>query len=511
VRTRIFEEGNDMSMWPSRRSAVLAVLALGAALAAGIVGRDAAAAGDPGDIVFRSNRADGAVELYRVGMDGSGLKRLTFNTIVERQPVWSPDRARIAFAGQKDGNWDVYSIDAAGADLQRHTTDSARDDYPKWTVDGRIVFQRGPFDCAASNTCEGWIVGPDEGAVATRLPIEGNVLTPEPSPRGSRLAFASNRDGAWSIYVSNLDGRAVRRVSDPGSAFDFNPRWSPSGNDLAFLRDATGVDNDLYMAHADGTDIRRLTDTPDRVEFWPSWTPDGSEVIVTAGFGQLLAIRIADQAERAVDTEPRAPFVETFDDGVRDAGLWHEIVDSGPSIGELGGRLVIEIAGTAIPGGQWNQVEAHWGLQCTVPGDFDAQVDFELLEWPTPGGFYAGLTAIFADAGIWRHSATWAAAGDETISWVAPNAVNSPSTPTAGSLRVTRTAGIVRTYVRSVGADWTLVGSGVTNGAGVLAPQLYVPAAEFQHLTGRVAFDNFTLNSGELSCPTWWSDAAADA
>ena len=33
---------------------------------------------------------------------------------------------------------------------------------------------------------------------------------------------------------------------------------------------------------------------------------------------------------------------------------------------------------------------------------------------------------------------------------------------------------------------------------------------EFQHQTGSVAFDNFRLNSGELACPSWWTDAWPD-
>ena len=502
-----------MTARATRHGAVLVLIALVAALAASAVGPDAVAAAGADDIVFRSNRSDGSTELYTIGQDGAGLRRLTFNDILERQPVWSPDRSRIAFAGFRDGNWDVYTMTADGGGLRRHTTDPARDDYPKWTSDGRIVFQRGPFDCPAADPCQAWIVEPGSDT-ATRLPIDGNVLTPEPSPHGFRIAYARRGDDRWSIYVANLDGRGVRRVTDPGSVgLDFNPRWSPTGNDLAFLRDVNGVDNDVYVVHADGTELRRITDTPDRPEFWPSWGQGGAEVTVTTGLGpqRIVAIRLADGAERPVGTTPMAPFVETFDDGIRDAGLWHEVVDSGPSIGESGGRLVVEILGTATPGGPWNQVEAHWGLQCTADGDFDAQVGFELLEWPTPGGFYAGLNAIFADAGIWRHSAPWDPRGDETISWVAPNAVSSALTPMAGALRVSRTGGVLQTYLRAAGSDWVLVNAGVTNGAAVvLGPQLYVPAGEFQRLTGRVAFDDFQLTSGELTCPSWWSDSAAD-
>lgn len=39
---------------------------------------------------------------------------------------------------------------------------------------------------------------------------------------------------------------------------------------------------------------------------------------------------------------------------------------------------------------------------------------------------------------------------------------------------------------------------------------LWTPGAEFAHLRGRVAFDDFRLSSGVLSCPSWWSDGFPD-
>ncbi len=37
------------------------------------------------------------------------------------------------------------------------------------------------------------------------------------------------------------------------------------------------------------------------------------------------------------------------------------------------------------------------------------------------------------------------------------------------------------------------------------------PYDEHRDLAGRVAFDDFRLSSGELSCPEWWNDSSADA
>ena len=256
---------------------------------------------------------------------------------------------------------------------------------------------RGELSCP----CRPWIVNAD-GSEAAELPLEGNVLTLEPSPRGQRLVYATDRDGNWSLHVTHLNGRGDRKITAAEGFGDFNARWSPTGNDLAFLRDTTGSDNDVWLVKSDGTELRRLTDTPNRVEFFPAWSSDGSEVLFGTGAGDLLAVSRVDGGETALSTVPRAPLEEHFDDGFRESSFWHQISDPGSSIGEAAGRLVISISGDAVPGGQFNQVAAHWGSNCRLPGDFDYQVDYELLTWPQHGGYFAALNAFFADAAIAR-------------------------------------------------------------------------------------------------------------
>jgi WD40-like Beta Propeller Repeat len=473
----------------------------------------APASGGTGRIVFGSNRADGQRDLYVVNADGGGEHRLTFdgNALLERQAVWSPDGTRVAFAGLAAGNWDIYTVDAAGGDLQRLTSDPAIDDWPRWTADGRIVFERGPLN--GQNPV--WIVNAD-GSGAQQLPI-GTAFGAEPSPHGQKIAFARCDGGTCRIYVSQLNGEAQKQitgVSEAGVFGDFAPRWSPSGNDIAFLRDVNGVDNDIYVVHANGTDLRRVTDTPARVEFGESWSTDGTELVFFAD-GRLRAVSLVDGSERAVNTRPRAPFADDFSDGLFDASVWHRIIDPGASLAETDGRLVASIAGSAVPGGVFNQVDAHYGSQCSLPGDFDYQVDYQLLTWPQHGGFFASLNAFFADAAVARQSNPWDPPYDEQyggwrgVSDFAGNWIN--TTDTSGSLRLVRTGGTIFTYERSGGSDWNLIfsGAGVT-GVGVIGLALNTQASSFGHMDGSVAYDNFRLNSGELSCPDWWQDFSPD-
>ncbi len=482
--------------------------ALLVALLAGIALAPAGhAAQGRGQIVFASDRAEGQRELYVVNRDGSGERRLTFNAVVERAPVWSPTGERIAFAGLADGNWDIYTVDANGGDLTRATTDVARDDYPQWTPDGRLVFQRGSFSCP----CEGWIVNAD-GTGERRLPLEGNVFTPAPAPHGNELAYATDTDGSWSLHVAGLDGRHDRAITTGPFAFgDFNPRWSSVGNEIAFLRDHTGTDNDLFAVHADGTGLRQLTDTPNRVEYWPSWARSGRELLFSATDGgpyRLRAISLASGAESEVSTSPSAPLVEDFSDGVRDASLWHVIADPGSTISEQNGRLEIGIAAGSTPGGPYNQINAHFGSQCSLPSDYELQVDYRLLQW-APVGFYASLDAFFAAAGVSRAASPW---GQQYVGWSAGEGNGIPSTDTSGAFRLVRSAGIVSAFVRASSSDtWTFVFSGPASaGEAVYGMGLTAPGDWYTGAEASVAFDDFHLVSGALKCPDWWSDIAAD-
>jgi Tol biopolymer transport system component len=471
------------------------------------------ALGATGKIVFASNRADGNRELYTVNAGGSGERRLTFNDLFERAPAWSPDGSRIAFAGlAPDGNWDIYTVDASGNDLRRLTTDPERDDNPRWTADGRLVWQHGPFNCP----CTEWIMNTD-GTGASQLPLTGNVLTADPSPHGQKIAYATNAGGSWSLHVAQLNGKADKQITTGPSAFgDFNPRWAPSGNDLSFLRDNTGNNNDVYVVKDNGKDLRQVTNTPGDNEFWQSWSADGQSIVYMSGNdARIRSVALGDGSVSDVNTSPTAPLVESFDGGTRDSSLWHQINDPGGTVGEQDGRLVESISGSAVPGGQYNQIDEHWGSQCQLAGDFDYQVDYQLLTWPQHGGFFATLNAFFGDGAVGRVSTPYDPPYDQSYNaWANVNPFSFGVANTldlSGSFRLVRTNGTLDAYYRSPGEAWTLLLStpGVT-GSTVYGMSLSTPASSFAHLDGSVAYDNFRLSSGALSCPSWWQDYSPD-
>ena len=102
--------------------------------------------------------------------------------------------------------------------------------------------------------------------------------SPDWSPDGSKIVFTSYRDGGDSeVFVMNVDGTGIVQLTD-NSTFDGAPKWSPDGRKMVFVSDRDGEDTELYVMNSDGTSVRRLTSnsSDDR---WARWSPDGNRIV----------------------------------------------------------------------------------------------------------------------------------------------------------------------------------------------------------------------------------------
>lgn len=94
-------------------------------------------------------------------------------------------------------------------------------------------------------------------------------MAPTRSPDAEWIAFTSNRDGNWELYVANVDNTIIRRVTYNTIAPDIDPVWSPDGRYLAFETTRDG-NWELYLFDLMTGEEIRLTDdaASDINAFW---------------------------------------------------------------------------------------------------------------------------------------------------------------------------------------------------------------------------------------------------
>lgn len=133
----------------------------------------------------------------------------------------------------------------------------------------------------------GVVVALSAATVLTVAPVSP-VAAVVPGENGL-LAFQSDRDGDWEIYVANPDGSGQVALTD-NAASDTVPAWSPDGTRIAFTSNRDG-NNEIYVMNADGSGQTRLTDNS-ASDSIPAWSPDGSHLAFNTNRDGYLQIYV---------------------------------------------------------------------------------------------------------------------------------------------------------------------------------------------------------------------------
>ena len=174
---------------------------------------------DGSKLAFTSNR-DGNSEIYVVNRDGSGLRRLTNNPMIDVTPTWSPTGNQIAFTSDRTGTPQIWVMNADGSEL-RKLTNETKCDRPTWSVspNNEIAY--------AAQTGAGFdirIYDVASGVSRTITDGIGSNESPAFSPNGRHIAFTSTRAGKEQIFVIDRDGKNLRQITRTG--MNRYPNWS---------------------------------------------------------------------------------------------------------------------------------------------------------------------------------------------------------------------------------------------------------------------------------------------
>ena len=242
-------------------------------------------------IAFASDR-DGNWEIYVMDVNGGNPRNLTNDPSDDRDPSWSPDGKHIVFFSNRDGHVidgrptsEIYVMDADGGNPQNLTNDRNDDRFPSWSPDGKRIAFVSDRD-GAPRYFDIYVMDADGGNLQRLTSDPRDDRNPSWSPDGERIVFGARREGhfetkfavTYEIYVMDADGGNPQRLTE-NRKNDWGPSWSPDGKRITFASDRKGdlVNIEIYVMDADGSNPQRLTEN--RVYDWqPSWSPDGERI-----------------------------------------------------------------------------------------------------------------------------------------------------------------------------------------------------------------------------------------
>lgn len=117
-------------------------------------------------------------------------------------------------------------------------------------------------------------------------------IQPALSPDSQRIAFASNRSGAWDLYVLDLLTGDTTQITD-NDEFDGRPSWSPDGAWLAYEH---YVDNDLeiFIQPVDGSVDPVRISAGNGADYAPAWQPNEQHIAFVSDRGGSPQIWLVD-------------------------------------------------------------------------------------------------------------------------------------------------------------------------------------------------------------------------
>jgi TolB protein len=177
---------------------------------------------------------------------------------VSVQPAFAPSGKEIIyvrFSETVPDDTDLYIIDSETKKSIPFLGQTSQQFYPACSLDGeRLAY----VNVHCSDPCgrliqEVWTADRFGKNARQLLLTNSTCEKPSWSPDVRRLAFSSDMNGNFDIYIYELDSGQLRQVTkDPG--LDTSPAWSPDGSRLAFVSTRSGLSEIWIHDFASGND-----------------------------------------------------------------------------------------------------------------------------------------------------------------------------------------------------------------------------------------------------------------
>ncbi|RGJ40482.1 peptidase S41 [Phocaeicola vulgatus] len=201
-------------------------------------------------------------DIYKVPSNGGTATQLTTQASYECSPIWSPDSKQIAFASDRNGNFDLFVMSADGGAARRLTTHSASEIPSTFTTDGNYIL----FSASIQDPANSALFPTSAMTELYKVPVTGGrteqVLgTPAEMvcfDKSGKTFLYQDRKGFEDEWRKHHTSSITRDVwlydSENGkhtnltahAGEDRNPVFAPDGQTVYFLSERDGGTFNVY-------------------------------------------------------------------------------------------------------------------------------------------------------------------------------------------------------------------------------------------------------------------------
>jgi len=262
---------------------------------------------------WKRHRGGRAQDVWIYDLEGSTSRRITHHPGTDHFPMWVGETIYFVSDREEGERLNLWAWDTATEAVRQVTF---HDDFDVlWPARGvgGIVYENGGwiwhFDPASGETRRLSITVPGDrpGVTPRMVDARERIESFDLSPSGNRALFGARGE----IFTAPREHGDVRNLSGTPGARERNVAWSPDGTRIAYLSDQEG-DYDLYVRAADGSG------TPDRVAgadgHWIEvlrWSPDSRRIALADNGHRLRVVEVEGGGVRTLE-ETRASGVTDF-------------------------------------------------------------------------------------------------------------------------------------------------------------------------------------------------------
>jgi Tol biopolymer transport system component len=244
-----------------------------------------------GGMVAVRRTVSGNTDVWLTDTTRGGLRRLTFDSAIEGEPIFSPEGGRVVYVSdRKDNIWDMYERPTDGSGAETLLFESGENKNPRdWSLDGRYILYRSDSPKTDADLWALPLAGDRKPIAVAETPfdeVDGRF-----SPDGRWVAYVSNEGGRSEIYVQPFPGPGSKAQLSVGGGT--TPRWRRDGRELFYV----APDNRLMAvsitqreSHLDGAAPLALFMLPKASGYEPS--QDGQRLLVNAVVSEASPITI---------------------------------------------------------------------------------------------------------------------------------------------------------------------------------------------------------------------------